>query len=94
MCNWSLMGGSEGTHIVKNLKCFPNILLLILILHFQLHHHEKLWEIYRASAIFVNCVDQVLNECISNLGKPFPYQLQLLSSPSPKSKVKSQRTWA
>ena len=54
------LDSEQMTHIVKHLECFPNILLLILILHLELHHHEELGEVYWASAVLVNCIDQVL----------------------------------
>ena len=57
------------TDIVKHFEGLSDFLLLILILHLQLHHHQKLGEVNGSAAIFVNCIYQILNQRKLGLNK-------------------------
>ena len=50
----------EFPYAVKNFEGFPNFVLCVLVIDFQGHHRQKLWEVDRACPILVHLVYHVL----------------------------------
>ena len=58
---------SAETYSIKHLECLPNLVLRILVVDFDGHHHEELWEVDHAGAVLVHLRDHVLDHGLARV---------------------------